>query len=57
LTALLQKTSRKNNIPIDVLGWEFIVQQVDDENHITQEPKEGAYIKNIFLEGARLFFL
>jgi len=52
LTALLQKTSRKNNIPIDVLGWEFIVQQVDDENHITQEPKEGAYIKNIFLEGA-----
>ncbi|KAG4103981.1 dynein heavy chain and region D6 of dynein motor-domain-containing protein [Neocallimastix lanati (nom. inval.)] len=52
LTALLQKTSRKNNIPIDVLGWEFIVQQIEDENHITQEPKDGAYIKNIFLEGA-----
>jgi len=49
----LQKTSRKNNIPIDVLGWEFIVQQIEDENHITQEPKDGAYIKNIFLEGAR----
>ncbi|KAJ3242061.1 Dynein heavy chain 2, axonemal [Chytriomyces hyalinus] len=52
LTAILQKTARKNNIAIDVLSWEFNVLQLEDDNHIHQAPKEGAYIKNLYLEGA-----
>ncbi|KAJ3079413.1 Dynein heavy chain 2, axonemal [Rhizoclosmatium hyalinum] len=54
LTAILQKTARKNNIPIDVLSWEFNVLQLEDDNpnHIQSAPKEGAYIKNLYLEGA-----
>lgn len=35
-----------------MLGWEFTVLQVEDENHISEAPKEGVYIKNIVLEGA-----
>ncbi|KAJ3321161.1 Dynein heavy chain 2, axonemal [Blyttiomyces sp. JEL0837] len=52
LTAILQRTARKNNVPIDILSWEFNVLQVEDDNHIQQAPKEGVYIKNIYLEGA-----
>eukprot|EP00741_Cyanophora_paradoxa_P024938 tig00000056_g24072.t1 len=51
LTALLQTSARKNNVSIDTLAWDFqIVQQ--DEKDIVQYPKEGAYIKGLFLEGA-----
>ncbi|KAJ3056563.1 Dynein heavy chain 2, axonemal [Rhizophlyctis rosea] len=52
LTAVLQKTARKNNIPVDVLSWEFTVLQLEDDNHIQQAPKEGVYIRNLYLEGA-----
>ncbi len=52
LTALQQSSSRRNGIPIDVLGWEFIIVS-QDEASITVYPKEGAYIKGLFLEGAR----
>ncbi|KAJ3123528.1 Dynein heavy chain 2, axonemal [Physocladia obscura] len=52
LTGILQKTARKNNTPIDVLSWEFNVLQLEDDNQILQGPKEGAYIKNLYLEGA-----
>ena len=52
LTALLQTSARKNGIAIDTLSWEFpIVNQ--DASSITQYAKDGAYIKGLFLEGAR----
>ena len=51
LTALLQATARNNNIAIDSLAWEFVVQTIDDVN-IAEAPKEGAYIKGLYLEGA-----
>jgi dynein heavy chain len=52
LTAVLQKTARRNNIAVDALSWEFVVLQLEDDNHIQQAPKEGVYIKNLYLEGA-----
>ncbi|KAJ3127608.1 Dynein heavy chain 2, axonemal, partial [Nowakowskiella sp. JEL0407] len=52
LTAILQKTARKNSIPIDTLSWEFSVLQLEDDNHIQSGPKEGVYIRGIYLEGA-----
>jgi len=51
LTALLQATARNNNIAIDSLAWEFQVQTLDDVN-IVEAPKDGAFIKGLYLEGA-----
>jgi dynein heavy chain len=53
LTALLQTSARKNGIPIDTLGWDFGVTTNFDDSGVAQPPKEGAYIKGLFLEGAR----
>ena len=52
LTALLQASARKNGLAIDTLGWDFAVLNQEEET-ITQYPKEGAYVKGIYLEGAR----
>jgi dynein heavy chain len=51
LTAVLQTTARTHNIPIDSLGWEFTVQTLDDVN-LVEPPKDGAYIRGTYLEGA-----
>lgn len=50
LTAVLQRAARKNNVPIDILSWEFI--PVQDEE-VLQSHKDGVYIRNLYLEGAR----
>ncbi|KAL7754402.1 hypothetical protein RI367_000383 [Sorochytrium milnesiophthora] len=52
LTAVLQNTARKNNIAIDILSWEFTVLQLEDESHVQQAPKDGIYVRGIYLEGA-----
>ena len=36
---------------MDTLSWEFSVLTIDDSN-ITGPPKDGAYIKGLYLEGA-----
>ncbi|KAH3750472.1 hypothetical protein DPMN_184995 [Dreissena polymorpha] len=51
LTAVLQLSARLNNVSIDSLSWEFSVMTVDDTN-ITGPPKDGVYIKGLFLQGA-----
>eukprot|EP00744_Colponema_vietnamica_P000902 GILI01001554.1.p1 GENE.GILI01001554.1~~GILI01001554.1.p1 ORF type:complete len:2075 (+),score=684.51 GILI01001554.1:415-6225(+) len=55
LTAVLQASARKNGVSIDSLTWEFAVYQ-QEEATILQHPKEGAYIKGLFIEGARWNF-
>ncbi|CBZ54592.1 GF18580, related [Neospora caninum Liverpool] len=52
LTALLQQYARRNALSIDTLNFDFLVQTTGDENQIAQPPKEGAYIKKMYLEGA-----
>ncbi|KAI9197259.1 dynein heavy chain and region D6 of dynein motor-domain-containing protein [Polychytrium aggregatum] len=52
LTAVLQRAARKNNVPVDILSWEFTVLQLEDENHIQAGPKDGIYVRNLYLEGA-----
>jgi len=52
LTAVLQSAARKSGIPIDNLAWEFSTVN-QDEASLSSAPKEGAYIKGLFLEGAR----
>ena len=51
LTAVLQTTARKNAIPIDTLSFDFAVM-TQEEKDIREQPKEGVYIKDMFLEGA-----
>jgi len=50
LTAVLQTTARKNAIPIDTLSFEFTVIN-QEEKEIPTAPKEGVYVKGMFLEG------
>ncbi|XP_076804743.1 dynein axonemal heavy chain 2-like [Clavelina lepadiformis] len=51
LTAVLQTSARANAVSVDSLSWEFIVSMVED-NHITAPPKDGVWVKGLFLEGA-----
>ncbi|KAM8972622.1 dynein axonemal heavy chain 2 [Pelodytes ibericus] len=51
LTAVLQNAARQNNISVDSLSWEFIVSTVDD-NNLVYPPKDGVWIRGLYLEGA-----
>ncbi|KAK2155716.1 hypothetical protein LSH36_233g08055 [Paralvinella palmiformis] len=51
LTAVLQTSARLNNVSVDSLSWDFTVLTVDDSN-LTGSPKDGVYVKGMFLQGA-----
>jgi dynein heavy chain len=51
LTAVLQTAARRNNVSVDSLSWEFHVSTLDDSNLI-EPPKDGVWVKGLFLEGA-----
>jgi dynein heavy chain len=53
LTAILQNYSRTNAIPVDILGFEFIVQDFDDPADVEAAPDEGALIYGMFCDGCR----
>lgn len=48
-TALKQKTARVINKSIHTLKWEYTFTK----SEVTQHPREGAYLRDIFIEGAR----
>ncbi|XP_044246158.1 dynein axonemal heavy chain 3 [Ursus arctos] len=51
LTGVSQNYARKYTIPIDHIGFEFEV--TTQETVMESSPEDGAYIKGLFLEGAR----
>ncbi|ESO88893.1 hypothetical protein LOTGIDRAFT_125424 [Lottia gigantea] len=51
LTGVLQNYARRFKIPIDHLGFEFEV--TNHESTVSAKPTNGAYIKGLFMEGAR----
>jgi dynein heavy chain, axonemal len=53
LTALLQTSARASGVSVDVLSWEFTVLPCYEEAEVQAAPPDGAYIRGMFLEGAR----
>nr|XP_034492395.1 dynein heavy chain 3, axonemal [Marmota flaviventris] len=51
LTGVSQNYARKYTIPIDHIGFEFEVTA--QETTMERNPEDGAYIKGLYLEGAR----
>ncbi|XP_055265604.1 dynein axonemal heavy chain 3 [Moschus berezovskii] len=51
LTGVSQNYARKYTIPIDHIGFEFKV--TTQETVMESNPEDGAYVKGLFLEGAR----
>ncbi|XP_062266298.1 dynein axonemal heavy chain 3 [Platichthys flesus] len=51
LTGVSQNFARKYTIPIDFIGFEFEVTKA--ETHMDEKPEDGAYVKGLFMEGAR----
>ncbi|XP_024913275.1 dynein heavy chain 3, axonemal-like [Cynoglossus semilaevis] len=51
LTGVSQNFARKYTIPIDHIGFEFEVTR--EETHMAEKPNDGAYVRGLFMEGAR----
>ncbi|KAI3358460.1 hypothetical protein L3Q82_014895 [Scortum barcoo] len=51
LTGVAQNFARKYTIPIDYIGFEFEVTK--QETHMDEKPEDGAYVRGLFMEGAR----
>ncbi|ELT89913.1 hypothetical protein CAPTEDRAFT_157696 [Capitella teleta] len=51
LTGVTQNYARRYKIPIDHLGFEFTV--MNSENSMSKRPDTGAYVRGLFMEGAR----
>uniref|UniRef100_A0A3P8VG82 Dynein axonemal heavy chain 7 n=1 Tax=Cynoglossus semilaevis TaxID=244447 RepID=A0A3P8VG82_CYNSE len=51
LTGVSQNFARKYTIPIDFIGFEFEVTK--EENNMKEKPEDGAYVRGLFMEGAR----
>ncbi|KAL8275155.1 hypothetical protein Esti_000905 [Eimeria stiedai] len=52
LTALLQQFARRNAVSIDSISFEFSTLTTYDENAAPSPPRDGAYVKRLYLEGA-----
>ncbi|KAL1130935.1 hypothetical protein AAG570_012176 [Ranatra chinensis] len=52
LTAIMQSTARKNELPLDKMCLQFDVTKKQKEDFMSL-PREGVYVHGLFMEGAR----
>nr|CAD7197237.1 unnamed protein product [Timema douglasi] len=52
LTAIMQSTARKNELPLDKMCLQCDVTKKQKED-FTSAPREGAYVHGLYMEGAR----
>jgi len=52
LTGALQNFARKQNMPIDLVVFDFEILTTDDENQFDSQPEDGIYVRGCFIEGA-----
>ncbi|KAL0281201.1 UNVERIFIED_CONTAM: hypothetical protein PYX00_002260 [Menopon gallinae] len=52
LTAIMQSTARKNELPLDKMCLQCDVTKKQKEDY-SAAPREGAYVHGLFMEGAR----
>jgi dynein heavy chain len=48
-----QQYARRKGVGIASLSWEFLVTQSMHDTSINLPPSDGAYVKDLFIEGAR----
>jgi dynein heavy chain, axonemal len=54
LTAVLQGYSRAHLIPVDILSFEFVVQDFEDATlELEDPPEEGCLVHGMFMDGCR----
>jgi dynein heavy chain, axonemal len=53
LTGTLQNYARAHRLPIDAVSFDFVVRDAQPWEDITQGPQDGAFVRGMFLEGAR----
>jgi len=51
-TSVLQGYSRANMIPVDVLSFEFNVEDTDDPEELEEPPEQGIFVHGLFMDGA-----
>ena len=56
LTAIMQSTARKNELPLDKMSLTCEVSKKYPGESM-QVPRDGAYVHGLFIEGARWVFL
>lgn len=49
---MLQGYSRKNMVPVDVLAFEFQVEDTHDPQQLESAPEQGIYVHGVFMDGA-----
>lgn len=47
---LLQNYARKNKLPIDTVGYDFVMMAVDPSQY-SSPPADGVYVHGMYLEG------
>lgn len=52
LTAIMQVTSRRDNLPLDGMCLQTDVKNSKDVSEFPEHPEDGAYVNGFFLEGA-----
>lgn len=52
LTAIMQKTAREQELPLDDMVLQTNVTAIKSHEEVNSHPESGAYVHGLYLEGA-----